>query len=171
VVVGVMDNEPRPVDLGATGGAVWADPEEWTRRLAPDGCIICESGAPLNVIAEFENTWATAPEEVPLAGYVCVVARRHVVEPYQLPGSELQEFWSESMMVAEAVASVVHPVKMNYEIHGNTLPHLHLPLFPRQIDDPFVGGPVDPGVGSVTRRTGEASELGRAIEKDRSRVP
>ena len=165
-----MHNEQPPVDLGLTGGAVWADPEEWTRRLTPDGCIICRSGAPLDVIAEFQNSWATAPEEVPLAGYVCVVARRHVVEPYQLPGPELQAFWSESMLVAEAVASVVHPVKMNYEIHGNTLPHLHLHLFPRQIDDPYVGGSVDPRVGSFTRPAGEESALGRAIGEYRSRL-
>jgi diadenosine tetraphosphate (Ap4A) HIT family hydrolase len=42
----------------------------------------------------------------------------------------LQAFWSESMLVAEAVDSVVRPVKMNYEIHGNTLPHLHLHFSP-----------------------------------------
>jgi diadenosine tetraphosphate (Ap4A) HIT family hydrolase len=42
------------------------------------------------------------------------------------------------MAVAEAVASIVRPIKMNYEIHGNSPPHLHLLLFPRQIDDPYV---------------------------------
>jgi len=169
-VVEEMPSEQRPVDLGPTGGGVWGNSEEWARRLEPDGCIICRSGAPLEIIAEFENSWATAPEEVPLAGYVCVVARRHVVEPFQLPRPELQEFWIESMFVAEAVASVMHPIKMNYEIHGNTLQHLHLHLFPRQIDDPYVGGPVDPRVGSFTRHAGEASVLGRAIENYRSRA-
>jgi diadenosine tetraphosphate (Ap4A) HIT family hydrolase len=165
-----MPDEQRPEEFGPTGGAIWADAEEWSRRLRPDGCIICRSGAPLDVIAEFQNSWATAPEDVPLAGYVCVVARRHVVEPYQLPGTELEAFWNESMVVAEAVASVVHPVKMNYEIHGNTLPHLHLHLFPRQVDDPYVGGPVDPRFGGFTRPTGEASALQQAIEEYRSRL-
>ena len=32
---------------------------------------------------------------------------------------------------------------MNYEIHGNTLPHLHIHLYPRQVDDAFVGRPID----------------------------
>jgi hypothetical protein len=45
------------------------------------------------------------------------------------------------MKVAAAVASVVSPIKMNYEIHRNTLPHRHPHLCPRHLDDPFVGGP------------------------------
>jgi diadenosine tetraphosphate (Ap4A) HIT family hydrolase len=69
------------------------------------------------------------------------------------------------MLVAEAVSSVVSPIKMNYEVHGNTLPHLHLHLFPRQIDDPFVGGPIDPRRGSVTRSADEIHALASAIQR------
>jgi diadenosine tetraphosphate (Ap4A) HIT family hydrolase len=32
---------------------------------------------------------------------------------------------------------------MHYEIHGNTLPVLHMHLIPRRVDDPFVGRPID----------------------------
>ena len=55
------------------------------------------------------------------------------------------------MLVAQAVAELVRPIKMNYEIHGNTLPRLHVHLFPRQVDDPYVGGPVDPRVSTFER--------------------
>lgn len=99
-----------------------------------------------------------------MPGYVCVVARRHVNEPFELPPPERTQFWNDSMLVAEAVASVVSPIKMNYEIHGNTLPHLHLHLFPRQPDDPFVGGPVDPRRCSVKRTPAELLALTTAIE-------
>ena len=27
--------------------------------------------------------------------------------------------------------------KMNYEVHGNTIPHLHMHFFPRYAGDPF----------------------------------
>lgn len=47
------------------------------------------------------------------------------------------------MVVAKALAGALHPVKMNYEIHGNTLPHLHMHLLPRHVGDPFVGRPID----------------------------
>ena len=35
--------------------------------------------------------------------------------------------------------------RINYELHGNTVPHLHLNLFPRYVDDPFAGKPIDYG--------------------------
>jgi diadenosine tetraphosphate (Ap4A) HIT family hydrolase len=53
---------------------------------------------------------------------------------------------------------------MNYEIHGNTLPHLYLHLFPRHSDDPFVGGPVDPRRTSVRRTRKELEALTAAIQ-------
>jgi diadenosine tetraphosphate (Ap4A) HIT family hydrolase len=34
-------------------------------------------------------------------------------------------------------------VKINYETHGNTIPHLHMHLWPRQIGDKFEDGPID----------------------------
>ena len=153
-----------PQDLGPTGGVIWSQPEEWARRRSPDGCIICRSGRPLDVIAELSSCWATAPVEAPLPGYVCVVARTHANEPYDLPAAEGAQFWSDTMRIAAAVASVVFPVKMNYEIHGNTVPHLHVHLFPRHVDDPFVGGPVDPRRHTLKRSADELWTLTEAIE-------
>ena len=45
---------------------------------------------------------------------------------------------------ARLLKTVTGAVKINYEIHGNTAPHLHLHLFPRYLDDPFAGKPIDP---------------------------
>jgi diadenosine tetraphosphate (Ap4A) HIT family hydrolase len=55
--------------------------------------------------------------------------------------SALDEAWAKA--VARALSQRLYPVKMNYEIHGNTLPHLHMHLLPRQPDDAFVGRPID----------------------------
>ena len=35
---------------------------------------------------------------------------------------------------------------MNDEIHGNTVPHLHMHVFPRYPGDPFEGAPIDPRI-------------------------
>lgn len=35
------------------------------------------------------------------------------------------------MEAAGALAELLKPVKMNYQIHANTIPHLHLHLYPR----------------------------------------
>ena len=40
-------------------------------------------------------------------------------------------------MAAEAIARQLRPAKMNYEIHGNTIPHLHVHLLPRGPGDGF----------------------------------
>jgi diadenosine tetraphosphate (Ap4A) HIT family hydrolase len=72
-----------------------------------------------------------------------VIAKRHAVEPFDLSPSEQAGFWFEVVAVARAIKQTFQPIKMNYEIHGNTLPHLHLHLLPRTPSDPFVGQPID----------------------------
>ena len=129
-----------------------------TRRL-----VICRTGQPLDVIAEFETCWATAGREGVLRGHVCVVARNHYNEPFEMPVAEQAKFWQEAMTIAAAVDRLIHPIKMNYEIHGNTLPHLHLHLFPRQPDDPYVGGPIDPRRASLVRTDEELRRLAEAV--------
>jgi diadenosine tetraphosphate (Ap4A) HIT family hydrolase len=126
-------------------------------------CAICERGAPLDVIAELEATWVTAPAEAPLPGYACVVSKRHVVEPFNLPGDELAAFWREAMVVARVLHEFLEPAKMNYEIHGNTIPHLHMHLYPRFAGDPYEGGPIDHAKGSFVRSDTELERLRTAI--------
>ena len=121
-------------------------------------CPICERGEPLDVIATLDTTWVTAQKVAALPGYVCVVARRHVVEPFELAREDGAAFWDEAMSVARAVAACTNPRKMNYEIHGNTIPHLHLHLFPRYAGDPFEGRPID---GSETRFVRTDADLER----------
>ena len=46
--------------------------------------------------------------------------------------------------VSKIVQEITGAVKLNYEIHGNTIPHLHVHLFPRYKGDPFEDGPINP---------------------------
>jgi diadenosine tetraphosphate (Ap4A) HIT family hydrolase len=106
-------------------------------------CVICCSGLPLDVIAELEQVWVTAGRDAPLPGYVCLVSKTRLREPYQLPEPERRAFWRDVDDVAAALDSGLRPSKLNYEIHGNTIPHLHLHLFPRYRGDRFEGRPID----------------------------
>ena len=45
--------------------------------------------------------------------------------------------------VAAALQEITGAVKLNYEIHGNTIPHLHVHLFPRYKGDAFEDGPIN----------------------------
>jgi diadenosine tetraphosphate (Ap4A) HIT family hydrolase len=130
-------------------------------------CPICDRGEPLDVIAELESVWITAATTAPLPGYVCVVAKSHVEEPYELRGEQGLLFWEEAMRVAEAVARTIVPEKMNYEIHGNTIRHLHMHLFPRMSGDPFEDRPIDAGHLEFSRTAAELEALADAIRRFR----
>ncbi len=52
-------------------------------------------------------------------------------------------FMKEVQAAARALKEVTGAFKINYEVHGNTVPHFHLHLFPRYVDDPFAGAPIN----------------------------
>lgn len=147
--------------------SAWEDNEAWAGLVDGSTCPICQSvqeqGQPLEMLLELQASWVTAPLTAALPGYVCLVSKRHVVEPYQLPAAEQQMWWKDVMVAAKAIIELLASPKMNYEIHGNTIPHLHMHLFPRMESDPYVGGPIDPRLASYTRSQEELEGLGRAI--------
>jgi diadenosine tetraphosphate (Ap4A) HIT family hydrolase/ADP-ribose pyrophosphatase YjhB (NUDIX family) len=139
---------------GSYGSPVkaWTDPEAWAARLTPEGCPFCQE-EPWSATVELAASRVLIPEEAVLPGYVLVVSKRHFIEPYELPRDESAQFWTDALRAAAAVSSVVRPVKVNYEIHGNTIPHLHLHVFPRFRGDPFERSPIDPHAVTPTRRS------------------
>jgi diadenosine tetraphosphate (Ap4A) HIT family hydrolase len=75
-------------------------------------------------------------------GLTVVIWRgRHVAEPTDLSDSEADEYWHELLTVGRALATVMQPVKLNYSILGNSVPHLHTHIVPRYADDPRPGWP------------------------------
>ena len=128
---------------GELGGSIWDDPERWRSLTDGSGCPICLRGQPLGVLIERPRTWITSDERAATRGYLCVVSRRHVIEPYQLVGDEREAFWEDILFAAERLARLVGPQKVNYEIHANTLAHLHAHIYARYRGDRFVGGPID----------------------------
>jgi diadenosine tetraphosphate (Ap4A) HIT family hydrolase len=133
-------------------------------------CPICERGTPFDVIADLQATWVTAPPEALLPGYVCIVSKVHVREPFELHGDDRPAFWDDVSTVAEAVQRTTRSTKLNYEIHGNTIPHLHLHLYPRYPGDPFEGRAIDPRTHeSFSRSTDDLAALGSAIAKAEGR--
>jgi len=126
-------------------------------------CPICARGKPLDVLVDLTSTWVTAAVAAPLPGYVCVVSKVHVREPYELRGDVRRAWWEEVSVVAEAVQIATQSPKLNYEIHGNTIPHLHLHVFPRFPGDPFDQSPIDPRRGSIRRSEADLERLRSAI--------
>src|ERR1700756_5606976 len=86
---------------GVLGGSIWDEPERWAREVDASGCAICLRGHPLGGLVERPTTWITSDRLTLTRGYVCVVARRHVVEPYELGGVERAGFWEDVLFAAE----------------------------------------------------------------------
>ena len=66
---------------------------------------------------------------------------RHVAEPTKLSADEATGYWLEVLRVARALESHLRPVKMNYNLLGNSVPHLHTHLIPRYTIDREPGWP------------------------------
>ena len=115
----------------------WEDEARWEAvKRHYIGLLI--DGPPPDTIAELGVSWVTSGlGPLPVRGYACVVAKRHVVEPFELEGGEREAFWEDVLVAAEALSRHLRPAKMNYEIHGNTIPHLHVHLLPRAPGDGY----------------------------------
>jgi diadenosine tetraphosphate (Ap4A) HIT family hydrolase len=61
---------------------------------------------------------------------------RHVVEPTELTDAEATAYFRELLIVGRAIETVMQPIKLNYDILGNSLPHLHTHVVPRYREDP-----------------------------------
>ena len=107
--------------------------------MTEPGCVMCGKHAapsPL-LIAELETARAYLHEDQFFPGYVLLVLRRHATELYELAARERAVHLEEVSRVAQALARAFRPVKMNYELLGNQLPHIHWHVVPRRADDPI----------------------------------
>lgn len=122
----------------------WTDVAEWEGQRSGADCRVCRSKP--GALTELEASWVLGGPDDPMRGYVCLVFRRHAIELHDLSEAEGTALMRDIRRVSAAVAAITKPIKMNYEIHGNTAPHLHVHLFPRQAGDQFEGGPINPRV-------------------------
>jgi diadenosine tetraphosphate (Ap4A) HIT family hydrolase len=67
-------------------------------------------------------------------GYCLLLSREHATELSQL-GTNRAAFLEEMTTLAQAIEHCFRPHKLNYELLGNQVPHLHWHLFPRSADD------------------------------------
>jgi diadenosine tetraphosphate (Ap4A) HIT family hydrolase len=148
----------------------WMPREQWEALVRGEGCPLCaelRSAEPANrhgyTIADLRlSRLRLAANQFP-PGYCVLICARHVVEPYHLPPAERALFLDDLMDVARALERAFGAVKMNVEILGNIVPHLHVHVKPRQYGDPCPGRPIGPGDPVVTLAPQEYEERARLI--------
>jgi diadenosine tetraphosphate (Ap4A) HIT family hydrolase len=122
-------------------------PADWDSRKAGVDCPMCAEGRP-EVNDDGTRVFRGAYSDAYLRrlaaprGYVIVVWRgRHVSEPTDLTTAEAAAYWLEVLDVARGIERRYKPAKLNIQILGNAVPHLHTHVVPRYVDDPTPGRP------------------------------
>jgi diadenosine tetraphosphate (Ap4A) HIT family hydrolase len=145
----------------------WEDARLWERLLSGEECPICEKGAGWDPVAELDVSSVMTAADGPMRGYCWVPLRRHAVELHDLDPGEAAAYMRDLVRVSRAVQRITGAVKMNYEIHGNTVPHLHTHVFPRYRGDRFENGPIDPrAVKDAVYGAGELERFRTELRKE-----
>lgn len=124
---------------------------EWPRRFYEmrEGidCPMCEEGRPDSTrdglrfhAGKVSDAYLRRPG-IQRGLSVVIWRGRHVAEPTELDRDESLRSWREVLLVGRALEDVFHPVKLNYDLLGNSVPHLHTHVVPRYADDPRPGWP------------------------------
>ncbi len=119
---------------------------ERLRQAQKENCPYCRHDPdPMesDTLKLFQYSELCAHPHVPLKGTCYLIAREHYVELFEMEEPVLLGFMKEVQVAARVLKEVTGAFKINYEIHGNTAPHLHLHLLPRYLDDPFAGDSID----------------------------
>ena len=93
-------------------------------------------------IAELEQCYVLLNRDQFFPGYTIVVAKDHVTELFHLDRQARSEVLDEVTRVAKALYNLFKPAKMNYELLGNMVPHMHWHLVPRFAGDPLWPRPI-----------------------------
>jgi len=109
-----------------------------------NGCVMCRrwSEEPELRIAELDLCYVMLNRDQFFPGYTLVFTREHVTELFLLDAETRHRLIDEVSRVAGALNRVFQPAKMNYELLGNMVPHIHWHLVPRFRDDPLWPTPV-----------------------------
>ena len=93
-------------------------------------------------ITEMNHSYVILNQDQYFTGYTLLFTKKHVTELFHLDQTIRAELTEEISQVAEALYKVFHPDKINYELLGNMVPHMHWHLVPRFTSDPLWPRPI-----------------------------
>lgn len=131
-------------------------PDDWDERFSGAVCSVCDEGRPQETdhgsrVFEGRHIDAYISSRGAQRGYVVAIWRGgHATDLVELTPEELAGFWSEVVTVARAMRDHYRPRKVNYEVLGNQMPHIHAHITAR-----FADGDVSPGRPLPSERNGQ----------------
>jgi diadenosine tetraphosphate (Ap4A) HIT family hydrolase len=106
-------------------------------------CKACQGSWPTehHLIADLGLSRAYLHDDQFFPGWTVIVFKRHATELFHLAPTERIQLMEEVNLVAKTLAQVYEAKKINYELLGNQLPHIHWHVIPRLATDP---APLEP---------------------------
>lgn len=143
----------------------WMAREKWDALVRGEGCPVCaevSSDAPSNeegfFVADLDFSRLRLAANQFVAGYCVLLCRKHVQEPYDLSKEERGMYFEDIACAGQALDRVFKPLKMNFNILGNAVPHLHAHILPRYHGDPAPHRPIDPDAQRVLLKPDEYAQ-------------
>lgn len=93
-------------------------------------------------ITELERCYVLLNRDQFFPGYAFVFTKEHVTELFHLDRPTREAVMEEVSAVAAALYKLFQPDKINYELLGNMVPHMHWHLVPRFAGDPLWPRPI-----------------------------
>lgn len=142
--------------MGEAQPREWMPREQWDALVRGEGCPACAEVTSTEVaneqgffVADLNVSRLRLAANQFVRGYCVLICHRHVREPYELNTQERSLFFEDMMWVGQALERVFKPVKMNFTILGNAVPHLHAHILPRYYGDPAPHHLIDPNAAQV----------------------
>lgn len=93
-------------------------------------------------IAELEQCYVMLNRDQFFPGYCFVLTKEHVTELFHLDQQMRSAVMDEVNTVAGALFKAFQPTKINYELLGNMVPHMHWHIVPRFTSDQLWPRPI-----------------------------
>ena len=110
----------------------------------PNACPMChrwEDDSDLRII-DLKHSYVILNRDQFFPGYTLLFTRTHVSELFHLEPQVRAELIDEISRVASALHCAFRPDKINYELLGNMVPHMHWHLVPRFAAEPLWPRPI-----------------------------
>jgi diadenosine tetraphosphate (Ap4A) HIT family hydrolase len=127
----------------------WMPREKWAALVRGEGCDLCkqvdlEENYYSFLVARLETLNLQLAKNQYARGYCTLIFREHATELHELLPEKQAALMRDLARAGTAIARVFKPDKMNHQLLGNLMPHIHWHIVPRYWGDPAPGRPLSP---------------------------
>ncbi len=158
-IPGVLSTKPK----------TWMPRTQWDALIRGENCPLCRPNEQIDAfgytVADLSLSCFRLMANQSVPGFCVLFCTRHVREPFELSIEDRSRFFGDILLAAQAIEQAYGPIKLNYEILGNVVPHLHCYIKPRYYGDPAPGAPIHPDQHVVRLSVIEYEERVQALRK------